>query len=624
MGMLLLIVYASPDSFSAYSPDDVKQWKMHFMQFLVKLSGLVILWLGNVYANGDSLIDFQVMFLFTSVLFIKTIGRSVAHIFASPSSIEERAKISELYLSHDLELSKDGDPKSMKNYNYLVDRVGCGRLTLEYVLGHLQNKQQEHLSDDKIVTLQKVWNCEGALLTQGKGRGDRLKDICLSYSLLQILQLKLTGCVLPEKVLSKESNLILEGLLNRTSGEDIERAFRVIEVELKLLYELIYTKYPLFSVAIFAGARVIEFILSLVACGLSAVYLTQNADSLGCIMVEEVKALDVLGTYVLLGMIVFTDITQMVMIFSSEWVKAALICNYVAKVQCLNNCFAEKLITRVCIPWLWKPWARKLGQYSLIKSCCYGSKAWISRMASTVYPDRNWDWQIERKDIKLSDDVKRVVLDSLRSIVANQDDRRNFLIHEYEWACKGQHVAEVILVWHIATSYFQHQSPPSASNKDVATELSNYLAYLVTLAPRLLPGPPFDPQYHTRRVMQESRDSFRGCKNVRDKIRKLNEDLDRGNPEGEKIILRGARLGKQLLELENRREDVWHHLAGFWSEMTLWAATSGEQRAHLEKLANGGEFITHLWVLLQHADVPRQVLLEKISKLTCQDAHSRN
>jgi hypothetical protein len=49
----------------------------------------------------------------------------------------------------------------------------------------------------------------------------------------------------------------------------------------------------------------------------------------------------------------------------------------------------------------------------------------------------------------------------------------------------------------------------------------------------------------------------------------------------------------------------WKVLSDFWAEMMLYVAPcdDGQARAHLEALARGGEFITHLWALLTHAGV---------------------
>jgi hypothetical protein len=47
----------------------------------------------------------------------------------------------------------------------------------------------------------------------------------------------------------------------------------------------------------------------------------------------------------------------------------------------------------------------------------------------------------------------------------------------------------------------------------------------------------------------------------------------------------------------------WKVLADFWAEFILFLAPSSNVEIHAEKLAAGGEFMTHLWALLTHAGI---------------------
>ena len=60
---------------------------------------------------------------------------------------------------------------------------------------------------------------------------------------------------------------------------------------------------------------------------------------------------------------------------------------------------------------------------------------------------------------------------------------------------------------------------------------------------------------------------------------------------------RGVRLGWQLQQQLNvsLRSKV---VADFWTEVILYAASSDNAAAHIEQIAQGGEFVTHLWALL--------------------------
>lgn len=91
-----------------------------------------------------------------------------------------------------------------------------------------------------------------------------------------------------------------------------------------------------------------------------------------------------------------------------------------------------------------------------------------------------------------------------------------------------------------------------------------------------------------------------------------NGNINDGHPSSQHvgIFYKGIQLGKRLdgITDDSRR---WKILADFWTEMILYIAPSDNARDHIQYLANGGEFITHLWAMLTHAGIldrgPRNV-----------------
>ncbi|KAK3434028.1 hypothetical protein EUGRSUZ_D01505 [Eucalyptus grandis] len=158
-----------------------------------------------------------------------------------------------------------------------------------------------------------------------------------------------------------------------------------------------------------------------------------------------------------------------------------------------------------------------------------------------------------------------------------------------------------------------HTHPKKISNKykrplnhdpnfNIVTNLSKYLAYLVAFAPRLLPDHLYDTENIFNQVILESREEFKMCKTYGERIHRLKDigeiPEDTETPEN-MVIHRGARLGVQLLKENQRR--IWKILAEFWAELILYVAPSDKAKAHVEHLAKGGEFVTHLWALVSHA-----------------------
>jgi len=64
---------------------------------------------------------------------------------------------------------------------------------------------------------------------------------------------------------------------------------------------------------------------------------------------------------------------------------------------------------------------------------------------------------------------------------------------------------------------------------------------------------------------------------------------------------KGVHLGRELEEL--KEEVRWKVIAKFWAETILYVAPSDNAEAHIEHLAKGGEFITHLWAMLSNAGI---------------------
>lgn len=69
------------------------------------------------------------------------------------------------------------------------------------------------------------------------------------------------------------------------------------------------------------------------------------------------------------------------------------------------------------------------------------------------------------------------------------------------------------------------------------------------------------------------------------------------------MLQRGVKLGKMLEEDVQSSRRRWEVLADLWAEMMLYVAPSDDANQHVEHLARGGEFVTHLWALLSNAGI---------------------
>lgn len=224
------------------------------------------------------------------------------------------------------------------------------------------------------------------------------------------------------------------------------------------------------------------------------------------------------------------------------------------------------------------------------------------------------------KPIKLASKVKEALALSLKRADGKLTNGESSLVSNgaghLSWACaQGMHSSDTscsqreenqanhILTWHIATCYcematLRYLSPNKGTqlqfHLDVATNLSKYCAYLIGSAPRLLPG----HHYDTTRVFHAvAGEAMKFLQNERDKYEAMTS-----LPEStETTFQRGVKLGRQLEDMALGTR--WKMLADFWAEVMLYVAPSENVKEHMECLAKGGEFVTHLWALLSHAGI---------------------
>ncbi|VAH54267.1 unnamed protein product [Triticum turgidum subsp. durum] len=198
-----------------------------------------------------------------------------------------------------------------------------------------------------------------------------------------------------------------------------------------------------------------------------------------------------------------------------------------------------------------------------------------------------------------------------------------------------------VLIWHVATCYCEVAEPHEGSagvgggsgtrernrNRRVAMELSRYCAYLVVSAPELLPGPSVEAKrahliattlFHEKNQKKSIHWGRRRTSLLEDMqqlLEKIQKRLPAGFPsDKEDAIEMGVHWGMRLLNQRppppgctprRRSDDHWEVLALLWVQTLLYAAPYGDMQKHMQRLSQGGEFITHLWALLYHMGIDR-------------------
>lgn len=181
-----------------------------------------------------------------------------------------------------------------------------------------------------------------------------------------------------------------------------------------------------------------------------------------------------------------------------------------------------------------------------------------------------------------------------------------------------------VLIWHIATDmcyYFGDNDDSTDSDqmkkhKQMSRELSNYIMYLVFKCGIMLTS-------QSQLVHDKAHGEINGILSDqqhrpgdKDAIRKLfeakNEEPSGIHTDGSQQLLRSIEealyspvlprareVAQVLIGIENETER-WGLIASVWSEMLYYIAPRCGGAFHYEHLSNGGQFITHVLLLMYH------------------------
>ncbi|KAF8031491.1 hypothetical protein BT93_D0644 [Corymbia citriodora subsp. variegata] len=607
--MFLLLILGCVD-ISAYRLEDNDHWNSHRWQFGIRSGWMLVLIGLYVRKNSGAVTAIACVALF---LFSKHEERVWAMMAASRTSLVRNAKVVADYMR--MEHENEGVSRwevGMRKCTYLVsgekeNSVNDIFLAIKRCLGMKKAAPAPHyrmtLDKDQVITIDKVWECEGRLLSSQGDPSNTLKDKCLSFALFKLLRLRYADYPLPQQAHCNTMTLIHNGLFSQEDG--YERAFRVIEVELMFLFEFFYTKYGTIFRPVWLLNRLMD-IASVIIGIWATISLLKHYEA-----PNKICRLPTIPNWLNVDVL----LRQFYFMVFSEWAKVKLICKYVQKKSWQGNACIEMMVRVLCKAWIHKPWERKLRQYSFLKSYSYEPCKLFNNNCMAAYIDQTRDGQTQNAPINLHKEVKRAVFHALKlKCNAKLDNgqaslRVNNVPEWLSWACPLETKTHVIMVWHIATSFCEHRKPvksdlPGTSNFLVATSLSKYMAYLVAFAPQLLPDHTYDTENVFDQAIIEARIFFYGCEKMEDRFKEM-EKARSCSVQEETVISRGARLGNQLVNDIKEEEMIWKTLADFWVELVLYVAPSNNAKAHAEHLTKGGEFVTHLWAMLYHVGIER-------------------
>ncbi|CAM0878649.1 unnamed protein product [Alopecurus aequalis] len=433
--------------------------------------------------------------------------------------------------------------------------------------------------------------------------------------------------------------------------EDYKGMWTLMEVELSLLYDIMYTKAAVIHTWPGYCIRVVSP-LAIVASFLLFHFGVKDGHS----------RIDIGITYTLLSGAFLLETTSLLIALGSSWTYSFLCTTSWSWFRYAVLCTGRwdqlrqlvKKITRRQVAGQARRWSGEMGQYNMLHFCSRHNTAFsplLGGLAKMVGLKELWNRKHYSGTIQISDELRlrlhRYIEGLPRKNKVNSQGmlRKNWGVEALQaHGCYdnfkdylGIELQEGIIVWHIATDVFLAKS--SRANADDAAQaqlmnnirtLSNYMMFLLVERPDMLPGlaqtrlyqhtcqnlvgmwskaepsSRSHPNRNIRTMLKELflwRDDPNTCRSLqRDELAVIlyserpgySTDVPRlcfANWVAEELLRKEAEEGSTaMLELVLR----------VWMDFLVYTANRCSRESHAKKLSSGGELTTVLWIMADY------------------------
>jgi hypothetical protein len=383
------------------------------------------------------------------------------------------------------------------------------------------------------------------------------------------------------------------------------RLDKLMEMELSLMYDIVYTKASVIHTWYGWCIRVISLVATVAAC-----CLFQLSDKHG----HDKK--DVAITYVLLLGALILEVISMVRALISTWTR--LLVNDKNWPRLYNELQSVRRLVRATRH---RKWSGYLGQYNLFQSVARDAVKPMTGMSTArllglgLLVEQWRDELHHSQSAKLSESTKEMVLREILAMGNRGEDigsmpglltlQRLMRDECVSWSIQDMEFEDSIMAWHIASEIcmFGDHSNKQADLLEAIRVLSNYMMFLLVLRPYMLPGPVRRSRY------VQLRDELHGVMHTatgasaeerrRWALRKgLPAHMNSIDPPAAHYDT-GVRLGDVLCRRQDRLEVIF----GVWVEMLCYVANHCSRESHARQLSCGGELVTIVWLMARHANL---------------------
>ncbi|GLU15501.1 hypothetical protein SLE2022_319830 [Rubroshorea leprosula] len=415
-------------------------------------------------------------------------------------------------------------------------------------------------------------------------------------------------------------NLSRRAFLKRQSGD----VLRVMEIELSLLYETLYTKLPVVHCKIGYVLRIISLVCSFGAL-MSFMSITKY---------YKLWKFDVWLTYSLLISAIALEFISMGLLFSSDF-------NLLDHYYWQGNREIKFLYWKVEFDHMStglknrRRWSKKICQHNLIANHFSDCPCWLVKLANFLsirisnlkdrtLEDQEWRFIFDELTTKARgaetvEAGKRLCLQRGDGIL-DADGMRHLI-----WSIKELDYTESLLTWHIATEICfrvdQNTASGNTKYKAISKLLSDYMFYLLAWQPAMMATVSIDRKEMCKLADHDLNDFFTERSDL--DVQSLAERVFNNEAPRSYVlkvtgyertsVIRGARMLAHQLSGENSGFP-WELMSKVWVELMCYAAINCGPNVHAQQTSKGGQLLTFVWLLMNHLGLGTQFSTEQLSQ----------
>ncbi|XP_010045162.2 uncharacterized protein LOC104433941 isoform X1 [Eucalyptus grandis] len=574
----LLLHLGGPDTITAYSLEDNELWLRHSLGLIVEVAVVLYIF---VRSMKPTQLNFLAIPIFVAGL-IKYGERT--WVLRSASSQQLRRSL----LPH---------PDPGPNYSKFME---------EYTLKEIEGYELSlnDIPPPRVAPLDHEVMLHSRLMQEGDA-------LIIAYDFFLISKRLFADLILSFQDLQKTQPFFL--------GSNWEDAFKVIEMELGFMYDVLFTKATI--VHHFWGGVLRSISFSSTAAALIAFCL---------IDLSGYPSATVIISLILLGGAIGLELYAISGLLSSDWTMLWMSRH--------DNLRAEMrgLISRLHSLSINKRWSNCVAQFNMLSSCledrrvrCCGLLNWIHKQLEDYQDDQMepvseylkksiFEQLLEKSNkARLENTVDFRLCKELCSYRGEGVLKKFMCIEKLGWSIEVEFDQSIIL-WHIATDLCLNgdgggNQDPDTARREAIRVISNYMSFVLMKRPFMLPDGIGQIRLQDTRAeaevfIQERKDirnKSLACKKlltVDTRISPIHVKGDRSKS----VLFDACRLATSLRSLKTGNQNEWKVMFEVWIEMLCYAACHCRWNHHAQQLRRGGELLTHVWILMTHLGISQQ------------------